>query len=55
MGNRAKQRILSRGVPNGQEALKEMFKALSHQGNANQNNFEIPSYTNHNDQDQKFK
>jgi hypothetical protein len=24
---------------------KEMFNNLSHQGNANQNNFEIPSYT----------
>jgi hypothetical protein len=28
--------------------LKEMFKVLSHQGYANQNNLEIPSYTNQN-------
>jgi hypothetical protein len=36
MGYRAKQRILKRGISNGQE-LKEMFKVFSHQGNANQN------------------
>jgi hypothetical protein len=27
------------------QALVEMIKVLSHQGNADQNNFEIPSYT----------
>ena len=43
MGYRAKQRILSRGISNGHKALKEMFSILSHQGNANQNAFEIPS------------
>jgi hypothetical protein len=31
-----------RGISNGGwEALKEKFNILSHQGNANQNNFEI--------------
>ena len=42
---RAKQKILKREISNGQEALKEMFNILSHQGNANQNNSEIPPYT----------
>ena len=55
MGYRAKQRILNRGISNGQEALKEMFNILSHQGNANPNNPEIPSYTNQNDEDQNLK
>ena len=45
---RAKQRILNRGISNGQEALKEMCKVLSHQGNVNQNNFVIPPYINQN-------
>ena len=34
----------SRGNSNGQETLKEMFNILSHQGNANQNYFEISFY-----------
>jgi hypothetical protein len=42
MGYRTK---LSRGISNGRGALKEMFNILSHQVNANQNNFEVPSYT----------
>jgi hypothetical protein len=41
--------ILNRGISNGWEALKEMFKVLGHQGNANQNNSEVPSYTDQND------
>jgi hypothetical protein len=41
-------RKFTRGMSNGREALKEMFKVLSHQGNANQNNHEIPPYTNQN-------
>ena len=49
MGNRAKQRILNRGISNGLNALKEMFNILSHQGNVNQNVPEIPPYTNQND------
>ena len=32
---RAKQEILNRGISNGTEALKETFKGLSNQGNAN--------------------
>jgi hypothetical protein len=48
MGCRAKQRILNRGILNGLEALKEMFKILSHQGNANENYPEILPYTNQN-------
>jgi hypothetical protein len=35
MWYRAKQRIINRGISNGGEELKEMFKVLSHQGNAN--------------------
>jgi hypothetical protein len=48
MGYRAKRRIHNRGIANGQEAPKEMFKVLRHQGNANQNNPEILLYTNQN-------
>jgi hypothetical protein len=48
MGSRTKQRIHIRGISNGREALKEMFKALSNQENANQNDPEIPPYTNQN-------
>jgi hypothetical protein len=43
-----KQRILNRGISNGQETLKQMFNILSHQGNANQNNPEILPYNNQN-------
>jgi uncharacterized protein YukE len=45
MGYRDKQKILKREISNCQEALKEMFKDLNHQGNANQDDPEIPSYT----------
>ena len=48
MGYRAKQRFLNRSISNGGEALKEMFNILSHQGNANKNDPEIPPYTNQN-------
>jgi hypothetical protein len=48
MWYRAKQRILNRGISNGQEALKEMFYIFSYQGDANQNDPEIPPYTNQN-------
>jgi hypothetical protein len=37
MGYRAKQRILSYRILNGQEAPKEIFNIFSHQGNATQN------------------
>jgi hypothetical protein len=45
MGYRAKQRILNWGISNGWEALEEMLEVLNHQENANQNNWDIPSYT----------
>ena len=45
MSYRTKQRILNRTFSNGQTILKEMFSILSYLGNANQNNYEIPSYT----------
>ena len=48
MGYTAKQRILHWGILNGREAPKEMFNIRSHQGNANQNNPEIPTYTSQN-------
>jgi len=37
MGYRAKQRIHNTGLLNVGEALKEMFKVLSHQGNKQTN------------------
>jgi hypothetical protein len=42
MGYRTKQGILNRVITNGQEALKEVFNILSHRGNENQNDPEIP-------------
>ena len=42
---RTKQRILNRRVSNGQKTLKEMYNSLSHRGNANKNESEIPSDT----------
>jgi hypothetical protein len=42
---RAKQRIFNRGLLNGRETLKETFKVLSLQGNANQYAPEIHSFT----------
>jgi hypothetical protein len=46
--NRTKQRILNRGISNGQETLKDTFNILSHLGNANQNDSEIPTLTHQN-------
>jgi hypothetical protein len=48
MWYRVKHRILNKGILNGQEILKEMFSVLSDQGNANQNDPEIPPSTNQN-------
>ena len=48
MGNKAKQRILNWRNLNGWEAPKEIFNILSQEGNANQNNPEIPPHTNQN-------
>jgi len=45
---RSKQGISHSGSSNGLETLKEKFDILSHQGNANQNYFEIPSYNGQN-------
>jgi hypothetical protein len=38
--SRAKQRIYDRVISNDQEAVKEIFKVLNDQGNANQNDTE---------------
>jgi hypothetical protein len=46
---RANQRIHNRRISNGLEAHKEIFKVLSHQRNANQNDLEIPPHTIQND------
>jgi hypothetical protein len=54
MGYRVKQSVLNRDISNDWGAL-EMFNILSHQGNANQNDPEIPTYRNQNDRDQKLK
>jgi hypothetical protein len=48
MGLRAEQRILTWGILNGWEAPEKMLSILNHQGNANQNNPEIPLHTNQN-------
>ena len=46
MGYRAKERILNWENYNGREAPKEMFNIHSHKGTTNQNNPDIPPYTN---------
>ena len=48
MGLRTEQRFLTQGIPNGREAPEKLFNILNHQGNANQNNPEIPPHTNQN-------
>ena len=48
MEYRPKQRIHNRGILKGREAVKEMFKVLSYQRNANQNNPEILIHNNQN-------
>jgi hypothetical protein len=48
MGYRIKLRIHNRGILNGLETLKEMFKVLSDLRNANQNNPETPPHTSQN-------
>jgi hypothetical protein len=48
MGYRATQKIHNRGIMNCQEALKEICKVLSEQGNSNYSDSEILPYTNHN-------
>jgi hypothetical protein len=35
-------------IPNGREAPEKMFNILNHQGNANQNNTEIPLHSSQN-------
>jgi hypothetical protein len=55
MGYGSKQRILNRGIANGQETLKKGSRSLSHQGNSTQNDSEIPSNICQNGQDQKYK
>jgi hypothetical protein len=35
-------------IPNGRETPEKMFNILNHQGNANQNNPEIPPHTSQN-------
>jgi hypothetical protein len=48
MGYRTEPRIHNWGISNGWEAPKEMFKVLSDQRNANQNDPEIPTYSSQN-------
>lgn len=48
MGSRTGHRILNRGILNHQKTPKEAFYNLSHQGYENQNDPEIPPYTNQN-------
>lgn len=44
MAYKSKQCILQGGILSGREAFKDMFNILIHQGNANPNAVEIPSY-----------
>ena len=55
MGYRAKQNVFSWGTPNGREISEEVLDILSHQGNANQNNPEIPPHTSQIGQDPKIR
>ena len=55
MGYRNKLRIHNWRISNDWEAPKEMFKVLSGQINANQNDSEIPPYTNQNGWDQNLR
>ena len=55
MGYRAKQRILNWRILNGWETTEKMFSILNHQGNANQNNPEIPPHTSQNGWDQRLR
>jgi hypothetical protein len=55
MGGTNLNRILSRGISNDQETVKEMFNILGHWGNTNQNDSEIPPYIHQNVSDQKLK
>jgi hypothetical protein len=48
MEYRTKLRIHNLVISNGWETPKEMFKVLSDQRNANQNNPEIPPHTSQN-------
>ena len=48
MGYTAKKRILNCGNLNRSKAPKEMFNILIYQGNANQNNPEIPPHMSKN-------
>lgn len=42
---RSKETILNTALSKVQDKLKEMFNILSHRRNANQNQFEVSSYT----------
>ena len=55
MGYRLKQKALNRVISNGWETSKEALNIVSHQGNANQNNPEIPPHTNQIGQDPKLR
>ena len=55
MGNRAKQNVFSWGTLNGWETSEEVLDILSHQGNVNQNNPEIPPHTSQIGQDPKLR
>jgi hypothetical protein len=48
MGYRTKPRVHNWGISNGWEAPKQMFQVFSDQKNANENDPEIPAYTNQN-------
>jgi hypothetical protein len=39
---------VKKSIPNGRETPEKMFNILNHQGNANQNNTEIPLHSSQN-------
>jgi hypothetical protein len=55
MGYKSKQRIYNRGILKGRETPKEIFKVLSDQRYANQNDLEILPYTSQDGEDQNLR
>ena len=54
IGRRSKQTILHRRHMDGQKTQEKMFNITHYQRNANQNHYEVPSYTSQNGHHQKI-
>jgi hypothetical protein len=55
MGYRAKQKLSTEEYQVAEKHLTKMFNILNYQGNANQNNPEIPPHTSQNGEVQKYR